>query len=366
MKNFKSKIITFVLAFCLIVPCIFMLTACKEQHVHSLTKVDAVAATCTAAGNSQYYKCDCGKYFSDDKAENEIAQNSWVVAATGHAPTKVDAVAATCTVAGNSQYYECVCGKYFSDAEAENEIAQNSWVVAATGHSFASTWTYNETHHWKEATCSHSTEKDEYAEHSITNNHCTCGYVAIINTVEEADWNDVFTGDYLINGTVTIENNYYINEILAPEQSSIMVMKSTEDAMVMVMEEESQYLVKNDDDGKWYGLAEYNNAWYGVEMSENEVYVNSFAGGQGFLFVDQFDSFEYDEDNKCYVIEDFVIDEEYNIVADYLKVYIENGKLIKMEMGSEVTLGLRTETVYLFTDYGTTVIEVPDWTIYED
>ena len=146
---------------------------------HNMTEHTAVAATCLAAGNSAYWSCDrCGKYFSDAEGNTEIAENSWVIPATGHswnagevtqAPTCTEAgvrtftcthegcnetsteaiaalghnmaehtaVAATCLAAGNSAYWSCDrCGKYFSDAEGNTEIAANSWVIEATGHSW--------------------------------------------------------------------------------------------------------------------------------------------------------------------------------------------------------------------------------------
>ena len=124
------------LMFCLIVPNIFMLSACG--HTHTLTKVDSVDATCTTAGNTLYYECECGKYFSDNKAENEIDEDSWV--------------------------------------------------VASTGHSFESTWTYNNTHHWKKSTCGHTDEKSEYAEHNVAGGVCVCGYASTVYTVSEEVW----------------------------------------------------------------------------------------------------------------------------------------------------------------------------------
>ena len=106
-----------------------------------MEKIEAVAATCTAAGNSEYYKCTrCGKFYSDAAGENEIAENSWVIEALGHDMEKVEAVAATCTTAGNSEYYKCTrCGKFYSDAAGENEIAENSWVIPALGHTLTKT-----------------------------------------------------------------------------------------------------------------------------------------------------------------------------------------------------------------------------------
>ena len=273
MKKFKSKIVTFALALCLIVPCMFMLTACGDDHTHTLTKVDAVAETCTTDGNTLYYKCDCGKYFSDE--------------------------------------------------EAKTEIEKDSWIVEKTGHTYASTWTYNETHHWKEATCSHTTEKGDYAEHSLTDNTCECGYVAVTYTVANVDeWNEVFTGDYLTNGTINIANNLYVEDVIDQEQSGVMTMKSTETSMVMSMVEGTetlyQYLV-NEEDG-WYALSQLEDVWYGAEVPNEFVGHYTFAGSQGVYFEDRFSEFEYDEENHCYVANDFDLDEE--TTADTVKIYI--------------------------------------------
>lgn len=99
---------------------------------HSLTKTDAKAATCTEAGNSEYYTCStCGKYFSNVAGTTEIAANSWRIAPLGHNTTKTDAVSPTENATGNSEYYTCTrCGKYFSDAAGTTEIAENSWILA--------------------------------------------------------------------------------------------------------------------------------------------------------------------------------------------------------------------------------------------
>ena len=101
---------------------------------HSLTKVDAKAVTCTEAGNTAYYVCSvCDKYFSDEAGKTEISLADTVVAATGHSLTKVDAKAATCTEAGNTAYYVCsVCDKYFSDENGETEISAEDTVIPAS------------------------------------------------------------------------------------------------------------------------------------------------------------------------------------------------------------------------------------------
>lgn len=309
MKKLKSKIATLAIALCTAVPCMFALTACGDSHTHTLTKVDAVAETCTTDGNSLYYKCDCGKYFSDEKAETEIKKDSWI--------------------------------------------------IAKTGHSFVDTWTYNETHHWKEANCSHSTEKGNYAEHTLNNNECDCGYKKITYTVADAAaWNAVFTGDYLTNGTVEIEEKIYANGNL--EQTDTNVMKSTAESMYMTYtdegEKQAEYLVK-EENGTWYGLTEQEGTWYGAEQEDEVVESYTFAGGQGAYFVNKFNEFVYDEVNHCYVANDFTLDEA---TAEYVKMNIEDGKIMKMEIKVNYDAEHVYESVYVFSNYGTTTIEIPE------
>ena len=103
---------------------------------HSLEKTEAKAATCTEAGNTEYWTCsECKKLFSDDKGTTEITADTTVVAAKGHSLEKTEAKDATCTEAGNTEYWTCgECNKIFSDAEGKTEIAEADTVVAAKGH----------------------------------------------------------------------------------------------------------------------------------------------------------------------------------------------------------------------------------------
>ena len=103
---------------------------------HTLTHTEAVPATCTAAGNTEYWYCTvCEKYFSDAEGATETTLAATVIPAAGHTLTHTDAAPATCTEAGNTEYWYCtVCEKYFSDAEATTEITQAATVVPAAGH----------------------------------------------------------------------------------------------------------------------------------------------------------------------------------------------------------------------------------------
>ena len=151
---------------------------------HSLTKVEAVAATCTEGGNNEYYTCSvCKKVFKADKTtETTVADET--LAALGHKLTKTDAKAATCTEPGNSEYYTCGnCGKFFSDADGKTEIVKDSWVIKALDHDFTGAWVNTDAagHYHK---CSRCDATDTVVKHTFNGKPCTeedscnvCGYV---------------------------------------------------------------------------------------------------------------------------------------------------------------------------------------------
>ena len=103
---------------------------------HTMAHTPAAEANCTEDGNNEYWYCAaCDKYFSDANGATEIAENSWVISALGHNMTATEENTATCEEAGNSAYWTCGnCDKYFSDANGEKEIAKDSWIIDALGH----------------------------------------------------------------------------------------------------------------------------------------------------------------------------------------------------------------------------------------
>ena len=88
-------------------------TASQLVHVHSLTKTEAVAPTCTDKGNNEYYTCSvCSKVFKDSEGKTETTVEAETLPAKGHSLTKTEAVDPTCTEEGNNEYYTCsVCGR---------------------------------------------------------------------------------------------------------------------------------------------------------------------------------------------------------------------------------------------------------------
>ena len=68
----------------MLMSCMCLITACGNNHTHNLIKVDAVASTCTTEGNILYYKCICGKLFSDAEGKIVIEKNDCIMKAKGH------------------------------------------------------------------------------------------------------------------------------------------------------------------------------------------------------------------------------------------------------------------------------------------
>ena len=108
-----------------------------SRTAHSLKHTQAVEPTCLSAGNIEYWTCsECGKHFADSLGTAELASESLVLAKLAHSLEHTEAVAPTCTAGGNIEYWRCAeCGRYFSDSQATNQIQAAATVLARKGHS---------------------------------------------------------------------------------------------------------------------------------------------------------------------------------------------------------------------------------------
>ena len=101
------------------------LAACNggsDEHTHTLTAHDAIAATCTQDENIAYWSCtECGKNFSDAAGNNEVTDV--ILPATGHTYVGEVTTQPTCTEGGVRTYTCSVCEDSYTEP------------VAATGHS---------------------------------------------------------------------------------------------------------------------------------------------------------------------------------------------------------------------------------------
>ncbi len=127
----------------------------KLTKNHIFTHVEAKEATCTETGNKEYWTCSgCGKLFADENGTVETTLEEVTIQAIGHKLTKVDAKKATCTEAGNMEYWTCAnCGKLFADEDGKTETTLEKVTIPATGHSFGE-WTQT-----KAPTCTEAGEE---------------------------------------------------------------------------------------------------------------------------------------------------------------------------------------------------------------
>lgn len=107
------------------------------------------AATCTENGWKDYFKCSCGKIYTDAACTNEITsleawKNGDGKIAAGHSygdlVAKVDA---TCSATGMSAHYECsVCHTLFDENKAVKTANELTIDIDANAHTYGA-WTSN-------------------------------------------------------------------------------------------------------------------------------------------------------------------------------------------------------------------------------
>ena len=99
----------------------------SELVVHDLTAVEAVEATCVAAGNSAYWCCEnCGACFADESAATETTLEAVTIAATGeHSYVSEVSVEASCGTTGIMTYTCSVCGDSYAEEIAAT--GEHSW-----------------------------------------------------------------------------------------------------------------------------------------------------------------------------------------------------------------------------------------------
>ena len=121
----------------------------EPEHVHVLLHYSAVAATCTEDGRTEYWHCaECGGYYSDSAAENEIAEEDISVPATGH-DYEYKVTLPTCTEEGYAEYVCGTCGDRYEEDGSRTE---------PTGHTFGEWQTVTA------ATCLHGGEMKRECE----------------------------------------------------------------------------------------------------------------------------------------------------------------------------------------------------------
>ena len=105
-------------------------------HSCTLEHHEKAEASCVKPGTIEYWYCaGCGKYYSDKDGNTAISVGALAIPATGHKMTKTEAKEATCTEAGNNEYYTCDnCHKVFKDQAATKPTTVDAEKISLKKH----------------------------------------------------------------------------------------------------------------------------------------------------------------------------------------------------------------------------------------
>ncbi len=120
--------------------------ATGHVHANHLTYVAAKAATCTTAGNKEYYECSCGKLFADGTASVETTADGVVLPASGHSYTvqNSDEAHKRSTASDCREYdtYWYTCANDASHNAKDDTVATDKYYNTDRGtHAYSADWT---------------------------------------------------------------------------------------------------------------------------------------------------------------------------------------------------------------------------------
>ena len=122
----------------------------SESHVPGAAATEDTAQICTVCG------------YTINPPLGHVCQNHL---------QKVNATAATCTQDGNNEYYKCTCGKIYSDTGAQNEKSESDFSIPATGHSYSTpayTWSEDNLTCTAVRTCEICRDQESETETAVT------------------------------------------------------------------------------------------------------------------------------------------------------------------------------------------------------
>ncbi len=346
-----AKILTFTL---LAGMSVMAFAGCEKPHEHALTKNEAKTATCTEVGNTEYYSCECGKFFEDAEAVTEITSGSWVTEATGHTPVKYEAKTATCTEVGNTEYYSCACGKFFEDAEAVTEIEADSWVIEKEEHVYdkgvittGSTATTNGVKTYTCINCPQTKTEDVLP---------VVGGV-YVNSLE------ALVTAFANGGTVVLENNIVSNQRISVAKGKEVVLDLNgytlsgafnNQGTSALLYNEGTLTVKN---GKVVSLAQYPDVDWGEEGFPTYA-SNTITNRGGVLTIEEGAIIE-NETNVGGA--SYAIDNQYGWNGAPSKVFVNGGLIKAKDVAIRVCASTKDYDNYLEINDGTIVGKRAIW-----
>lgn len=206
-------------------------TPVAEPYFVELEHYDAVSPTCSEAGSIEHWKCpECGKLFTDDRAENSVTSVS--VSPLGHLfpLIHVDGVEPTCQKEGNVEYWRCDrCMGIFADVGGT--IPLDSFILDKVDHQADGKMYSSETVHYHKCRwCGTVMDEEEHVfsswiidtpatEHTKGIRHADCSVCGYRKTVEipEHDHFDYKPLGKVKHEATCLEGAYYIEKCGNPE-----------------------------------------------------------------------------------------------------------------------------------------------------
>ncbi len=104
----------------------------SPAHIHSLTHIDAVPATCQNSGNCEYWHCEkCNTYYADKMGETEIAYETTMTDPLPHSNFIAESKKSSCTDDGYIKNQCSVCGIYSLDLQLAGGHTYSAWTVTS-------------------------------------------------------------------------------------------------------------------------------------------------------------------------------------------------------------------------------------------
>ena len=182
-------------------------------------------------------------------------------------------------------------------------------------------------------------------------------------TVAESEWTNLLTGDYLNNVTLDTVGKQYNSSGELTSTYLVTKLKITNDARYITQTNgaTTQSAYYKQESGKWYLVEQDGDNWTGREITAESVKTSSFVDTKGALYADKYSCFRYDSTNHCYVTSESLVINETNY--EYVKIYVEDGKVVKIEEKITYSDNSYYITEYTLSNYGTTTVSVPQWTV---
>lgn len=222
-------------------------------------------------------------------------------------------------------------------------------------HTYKTEWAKDTTHHWHACEGEDCTDVADKAEHTWNDGEITtpatkesdgiktftctaCRQtktesVQLKTTVTKAEWDAALAmGNFTMSGFITER-----------DKQETLTMKITEN------------LIYTENDGIERYVAKQSDNWHMTDGKEMGMVMNGVSASVKFALMSfhmpEYESFLYDEQTKSYVYINSGTSGFYQF-----NVHFENGRIVKID-GCEDMGGVTHSLT--FTDYGTTVVELP-------